>query len=270
MGAAVPVRPARKASPLPKLLQAVLIVSAAGMLALWTSHLVQSSAAGEGGPPRLLLQGALELAQATEQPGAALHVTPDGDAGLEQQLQEDDKEQQDLQAAEGAQAVPGRQEPTGAAEQQQQEDGWELSGDDEQQAAQQPLVQQAATADGDDEDDDDWSEDSSSSSSSSSSPTSSSSASASLAGGSSAADDGADGPDRVTLDDDSDLATFADPGTRCVVTPSHGKVGLGHRWVPALMIQDPAALFTPPHIAPRHICRWRCCSSHPKPTCRTT
>ena len=214
MGAG-PLRPGRKGGSLPKLLQAVLIVSVAGALALWTAHIAQSGAAGDSGPPRLLLQGALELAQATQQPGAVLHAMPDGDAGL-QTPQQDEETQQDPQAAEGVQAVPGQQEPTGSAAEQQPDGEWELPLKPEQ-PPQQPQQQQGSG--GDDDEDDDWSADSSSSTSTSSSGASDGPA------GSSAARAGADEPDQLTLDDNSDLATFADAGTCCVVTPSHAKVG---------------------------------------------
>ena len=225
---ATPARPARKGSPLPKLLQAVLIVSVAGVLALWTAHIAQSGAAGQSGPPRLLLQGALELAQATQQPSAVLHAAPDGDAGLQPQPQ-DEPVQQNWQAAVGAPAVPGQQEPVGAAGAV----GQQLDGESELplNQEQQERPQQQAQQQGGDDDGDDWSAGSSSTSSSgssaSSSSSSSSSASGSLAGGISAAGDEADGPAYLTLHDTSDLATFTDPGTRCVVTPSHGKVGPG-------------------------------------------
>ncbi|PRW58041.1 Transcription initiation factor TFIID subunit 13 [Chlorella sorokiniana] len=220
---ATPARPARKGSPLPKLLQAVLIFSVAGVLALWTAHIAQSGMAGDSGPPRLLLQGALELAQATHQPDAVLQALPDGDAGLELQ-QPDEEPPQDLQAGEGVQAPPGQQEQVGGTADQQPDGEWELPLKPEQQDAPQQPSQQQGDTDGDDNGDgDDWSADSSSSTSSSAS---SSSASGGLAGSVSAAGDGADGPEEVTLDDASDLATFDDPGTRCVVTPSHGKVAL--------------------------------------------
>ena len=221
MGAG-PLRPGRKGGSLPKLLQAVLIVSVAGALALWTAHIAQSGAAGDSGPPRLLLQGALELAQATQQPGAVLHAMPDGDDGLQTQ-QQDEETQQDSQAAEAVQTVPGQQEPTGGAVEQQPDGEWELPLKPDQPPQQ---LQQQQGSGGDDHDDDDWSADSSSSSSSSSTSTSSSGASDGPAG-SSAARAGADEPDQLTLDDNSDLATFADAGTRCVVTPSHGKVSVG-------------------------------------------
>ncbi len=212
MGAG-PLRPGRKGGSLPKLLQAVLIVSVAGALALWTAHIAQSGAAGDSGPPRLLLQGALELAQATQQPGALLHTMPDGDDGLQTQQQDGDT-QQDPQAAEGVQAVPGQQEPTGRAAEQQPDPEWELLLRPEQ-PPQQPQQKQGSR--GDDDEGDDWSADSSSSTSSSGGSDGPASSSAARAG--------ADEPDQLTLNEDSDLAMFADAGTRCVVTPSHGKVG---------------------------------------------
>ena len=225
---ATPARPARKGSPLPKLLQAVLIVSLAGVLALWTAHIAQSGTAGQSGPPRLLLQGALELAQATQQPGAVLHAGPDENAGLQPQ-QQGELALHNPQAAVGAPAVPGQQEPVGAAGAvgQQLDGESELLLNQEQQKAPQQQTQQQD----DDDDGDDWSAGSSStssnSSSASSSSSSSSSASGSLAGGISAAGDEADGPVHLTLHGTSDLATFTDPGTHCVVTPLHGKVGPG-------------------------------------------
>lgn len=278
MGAS-PVRPARAGKgggSLPKPLLAVLITSLAAMLALSVTHLAHGGARvpsrrGRQRPRVLLQPGDVARGQ---HPEGALYAAKFYEAAAAAAQQDAAEQAEQLQSGEpGAAAASDDPDESGGSYFGSLFEALSSSvasvspvgtGNPAAAAATQHIASPVGTGE----------------------PRSSSllgagGGAAGAAGGEPAGDEPLLG--ELTLDPTSDLATFADPGTHCVLKPAHSKArgaagragrvlcaGRRYRAMHSLacIAWPPCSLSTllPLYPPPR---RWRCCSS-PKRTCRTT